>query len=510
MNSLRENQNPPRESMRCPKGTSMSLEDSSELPSVEAPQFPRLGILNDYVRVPYANGSSFASQFLYREFRRRGSRVTVVGPNDPKARPEDLPPRSICISSLPFRNHPGVQLSMPDRPALRRLAGEKLSLMVAQTGSALLDVGVWLRRNHRVPLVCVNTIHMPSVYDVLLPQAVHNNPVLTRLFQDRVVPWVESTTVNVYNNSDGLVVLSRGLKDYWRERGVTAPISVIPRAVDPSVFDKNHHADPFPRSAQRGGRLLVVCRHTREKNVERLLRIFAERIVPHRPDASLTLVGDGPDHDHFCNLAERLGIRERCHFPGEISLPEIPGWYRHADLFVYTSLSETYGQVVSEALWCGLPAVAFADDKGVSDQIVSNSDGYLVAPNAVDADEEFGARVLTLLGNDNMRAVFAQSAATKARYRSDPMRCIQSYEATFARAEQHCADAQLDPGPITRAAPLVHMTAMHSLLAVLGCVRPPATVNRHGRVQPTWDGVAEPELTGGQRPRLRSVPSAAA
>ena len=44
---------------------------------------------------------------------------------------------------------------------------------------------------------------------------------------------------------------------------------------------------------------------------------------------------------------------------------DTPKWYRHADVFVYTSLSETYGQVVSEALWCGLPVVAFVDDKGV-------------------------------------------------------------------------------------------------------------------------------------------------
>ena len=35
--------------------------------SAVAADFPKhIGILNDYVRVPYANGSSFASQFLYR------------------------------------------------------------------------------------------------------------------------------------------------------------------------------------------------------------------------------------------------------------------------------------------------------------------------------------------------------------------------------------------------------------------------------------------------------------
>lgn len=478
--------------------------------ALDAPLFPRLGILNDYVRIPYANGSSFASQFLYREFSRRGSEVTVIGPNDPKARPEELPPRSICLTALPFRNHPGVQLSFPDRASLKAMADAKLSLVVAQTGSALLDAGVWLRRNHRVPLVCVNTIHMPSVYDVLLPQAVHDNPMLTRLFQERVVPWVESTTASVYNSGDGLVVLSEGLKDYWRERGVRVPITVIPRSVDPSVFDQVGQPDPFAAEARRGKRLLVVCRHTREKNVERLLRIFAENIAPVEPHATLTLVGDGPDHDHFKQVAQKLGIAERCFFPGEISLPDIPAWYRHADLFVYTSLSETYGQVVSEALWCGLPAVAFEDDKGVSDQIVVDSDGFLIRPELPEANVLFANRVLSLLRNPTLRAVFGQRAEAKARRRSDPGRCIAAYEDAFSAAQLHCAETHdLTSSRVQRAAPLIHMTALHSLLAVLGCVRPPATVNRYGRKQPSWDLDFAPSEAPAPVSGLRSVPSAA-
>ena len=37
----------------------------------------RIGILNDYVRIPFANGSSFASQFLCREFVKRGHHVAL-------------------------------------------------------------------------------------------------------------------------------------------------------------------------------------------------------------------------------------------------------------------------------------------------------------------------------------------------------------------------------------------------------------------------------------------------
>ena len=466
------------------------------------PVVPRLGILNDYVRIPYANGSSFASQFLYREFRQRGSEVVVIGPHDPKARPEDLPPKHVCFRSLPLRNHPGVHLPMPSRAGLRRLAEADLSLVVAQTGSALLDAGLWLRRNHGVPMVCVNTIHLPSVYDVLLPEAIHENRLAHAVFQRRLVPWVERKTAEVYNGSDALVVLSEGLKEYWRQRGVTVPIAVISRSVEPNIFDRHPATDPFPTWARRGGRLLVVCRHTREKNVVRLLKIFAKHIAPKQPDASLTLVGDGPDHDYFKAQARRLRIADRCVFPGEVTLTDTPAWYRHADVFVYTSLSETYGQVVSEALWCGLPAVAFADHMGVSDQVSHESDGFLVDPRRSDADETFAHQVLRLLGDPAMRQEFSKRAADKAHRRSDPQRCISAYEDVFAQAKESAQRNFGAPSRFELARPVMHWAALHMLLAALGCVRPPAIVNRHGRRQPLWDAF---DATAGSERRVERV-----
>lgn len=448
---------------------------------------PRLGILNDYVRIPYANGSSFASQFLYREFKRKGSQVTIIGPKDPKMNQADLPPDHVTFASLPLRNHPGVYLPMPNRESLSALADAKLDLVVAQTGSALMNAGLWLRRNHGVPLVCVNTIHLPSVYDVLLPEALHNNQLSHELFQKRVVPWVEQRSVDIYNGGDALVVLSEGLKTYWRERGVTVPIEVIPRSVEPTIFDQQTAEDPYPEWAVRGDRLLCICRHTREKNVLRLLDIFAREVLPVRPAASLALVGDGPDHDAFKDHARKLGVLDRCIFPGEVRLQDTPAWYRHADLFVYTSLSETYGQVVSEALWCGLPVIAFVDDKGVSDQVIHESDGFLVDPTRPASDREFGSRVCQLLAEPSLRLAFGKRAEEKARRRSDPSACVAAYERVFGDAIENCRASFRVGGLVERNAPVISWAAVHTLLAGLGCVRAPAVVNRHGRQQPDWD-----------------------
>src|ERR1041384_7701119 len=81
----RSEKNSQRSKMRSEEGRVIeAVEGESESATARRPgQWPeRLGILNDYVRIPYANGSSFASQFLYREFKKRGHRVTVIGPDD--------------------------------------------------------------------------------------------------------------------------------------------------------------------------------------------------------------------------------------------------------------------------------------------------------------------------------------------------------------------------------------------------------------------------------------------
>jgi 1,2-diacylglycerol 3-alpha-glucosyltransferase len=472
-----------------------SLASSERDAEAARPEWPaRIGILNDYVRIPHANGSSFASQFLYREFRRRGHRVTVIGADDPETKPADLPEHVVSFPSLPLRNHPGVHLALPSRRRLRRLELERLDVVLAQTGSAMLEAGVWLRARRGVPLVCVNTIHMPSVYNVVLPEAL----IRTRAdeaFREHVVPWVEERLVSAYNQGDGLVVLASGLKRYWEERGVRVPIHVVPRAVDAGVFDAEPGADPFPAAAKRGARLLVVCRQTREKGVAELLEIFAKFVAPVVDEATLTIVGDGPDRDTFEQLTERLGVARKVFFAGEQALAAIPGFLKHADVFVYTSLSETYGQVVSEAQWCRLPVVALADGMGVSQQIEHEKTGLLIDPTG-DAEQvkwRFSKAVLRLLREPRERERLRQEAAEQVRRRARVELSVERYYSAFAAAREHRQRAaRLSAPPLCEARALARWTGLHLTLAGVGLLRSPGRVNRNATRQPNWDG---PRLT---------------
>lgn len=451
----------------------------------------RIGIVNDYVRIPYANGSSFASQFLYREFRKRGHRVTIIGADDPETMPADLPEHAVSFLSLPLRNHPGVHLALPSRQRLLQLEQENLDVVLAQTGSAMLEAGVWLRARRGVPLLCVNTIHLPSVYKLVLPEALYETRA-DEAFREHVVPWIEQQTVRAYNQSDGLIVLSEGLRSYWETRGVRVPIHVIPRAIEPAVFDALPAADPFPQAAARGARLLVVCRQVREKGVAELLEIFAKYVAKVVPQASLTLVGDGPDRDTFMLRAQELGVAQRVFFAGEQPLSAVPAFLQHADVFVYTSLSETYGQVVSEAQWCRLPVVALADGMGVSQQVEHERTGLLVDPRG-DPEQvkwRFAKAVLRLLHEPRERERLQREAETQVRRRARPELSVTRYYEAFAAARAHLEKAStLEPLVTMRQMrSLARWTGLHLTLAGVGLLRPPTTVNRNHTRQPNWDG----------------------
>lgn len=468
----------------------------------------RIGILNDYIRIPFANGSSFASQFLRREFVRRGHKVSVIGPADPYATAAELPEDCVALASGPLRTHPGVRVALPTPSALRAVVAKKLELVLGQSGNELIDLGIWLRTTHAVPFLAVNTMHLPSYYHVILPDWARANRAVTSMFEQQIIPSLERHAARVYNQGDGLIVLSRGLERYWRAHGVQVPIHVIPRAVDHNIFGVPATSDPFAARAMPGQRLVCVCRHSREKDLSRLLEIFARYIAPNLSDATLTLVGDGPDHASLKLEAERLGVADRVFFPGEVSLHQVAAYYRHADLFVYTSRSETYGQVVSEALYCGLPVVAFHDGKGVSDQVSSGSDGVLV-PSAgakAQADWRFGAEVVALLHSAHTRHQLSANARRNARQRCDAERCIARYYDAFAAARSHCARSYKPVSAARSWRPIVRWASMHSALLGLGLLRPPAAIGQLGRAQPKlgWRATTAATQLTGSRSSLRT------
>lgn len=457
----------------------------------------RVAILSDFTRISYANGAVFQTRFLYQELRRCGHEVTVIGPHDPDATPEELAPGTVALPSVPLKTYPGLHLPMPLAPWIFNPDRWHFDIVFAQTTSLLLEFGVWLRRMKGVPLLVVNTTHLVAAYDVLLPEKLSRNELLQSGVLMTLTKPYEKLFSRIYNQSDGLIVLSEGLRAYWRERGVTSPIHVIPRTVQPEVFDRPLGPDPYTHLIerqglpQRGPRLLCAGRHTREKAQDRVIRIFAKHVLPYEPDATLTLVGDGPDTELYRRVARGVGAENRVFFTGEVPWMTMPDFYRYADVFVHASLSETYGNVMGEALWCGTPTVAFADGMGVSSQIQDGVNGILFAPGKDEteeaADAAFGRAVVELIRDPQARAKLGKAAAKRARERVSPGAVHQRIADAFQHAQDHAAACGLRP--------VAHRPRVMQWLTTLQHARPWTTFNGiiylSGHLRPAKSGKRE-------------------
>ncbi len=131
------------------------------------------------------------------------------------------------------------------------------------------------------------------------------------------------------------------------------------------------------------GRFLVgwIGRMTGVKRTDDVLRAF-KLLRDRGVDASLCMVGDGPDFSRVLQLAGELGIMRDCLFPGYQE--QIGPFFAAFDVFVLPSANEGTPVTAIEALASGCPVVATRVG-GVPDVVRDGEDGFLVETGAVDA-----------------------------------------------------------------------------------------------------------------------------
>jgi len=100
--------------------------------------------------------------------------------------------------------------------------------------------------------------------------------------------------------------------------------------------------------------ILTVGRLSLQKDQATLIKAFA--MLPIDLNAKLVILGEGPLRADLTALVSQLGLEERILLPGFTTDPY--PWFRSADLFVLSSRWEGFGNVIVEALECGLPVVS--------------------------------------------------------------------------------------------------------------------------------------------------------
>jgi glycosyltransferase involved in cell wall biosynthesis len=181
-----------------------------------------------------------------------------------------------------------------------------------------------------------------------------------------------------HNRTAATFVPCHTLRAELLERGFQR-VEVMSRGVDAHLFTPARRSTELRRHWNAGADapvLIYVGRLASEKNVPLALRAF-EAVHAQRPDARLVVVGDGPQRRSL------QASHPQVHFVGLQRGSELAAHYASADVFLFPSLSETFGNVTLEAMASGLAVVAF--DAAAAGALIRNGRNGLLAP-AADAD----------------------------------------------------------------------------------------------------------------------------
>jgi glycosyltransferase involved in cell wall biosynthesis len=161
------------------------------------------------------------------------------------------------------------------------------------------------------------------------------------------------------------------------------------------------------------------------KGYDHLLRALAP-LRTERDDWRLSIAGEGPEREALEGLAAALGLADRVSFLGHRSKDEIATMMQESDLFVLSSLTETFSAAAAEALASGLPVLATRC--GGPEEYLTPEVGQLVAAGDPEALRAGLANILSRLDDFHRPAL-----AAFARSRFSPDEIGRQIDAVYER-----------------------------------------------------------------------------
>ena len=311
---------------------------------------------------PEVNGVANTMHQLVARLSARGYRLRVVRPRQPgEARtPPDAEAPATLVAGLPIPGYPGLRFGLPAFGRLHRLwADARPDLVYIATEGPLGHAALRAARAHAIPTLTGFHTRFEQ-YSRHYGLALLAGPIRRALR-------------GFHNRSDATLVPTDALRGRLLAQGY-ARVEVFGRGVDTALFSPTRRRHAL-RTAWGCGPADPVClyvgRLAAEKNIRVALESFAA-VRQRLPRACCVLVGDGPERARMQRAHPQLI------FTGTQVGEALAEHYASADLFIFPSLTETFGNVIPEAMASGLPVVAF--DEAAAHSLIHNGENGIRVP----------------------------------------------------------------------------------------------------------------------------------
>ena len=373
---------------------------------------------------PEVNGVAMTLEKLVRGMAERGHRVQVVRPFQPAwdsahQKPDDLNGRveMTTVRGLPLPRYEGLRFGLPAKGRLLRS---------------------WRDPEHRPDVVHIAT-EGPLGFSATAAARKLGIP-LTSTFHTNFHQYgkhygyglvgglVERYLRFVHDRCTCTLVPSLGQKSDLAEAGFTN-LFTLARGVDTELFHPSRRNDELRRSWSVEGDepvCIYVGRVAQEKNIPLAVRAF-EAFAEVNPEAKFVIVGDGParagiekQHPEFIYAGMRRG-------------EDLAAHYASADVFLFGSTTETFGNVVAEAMASGLAVLTY--DYAAGQMLIdSGTNGRLAA---FDDEAAFLAGARDLAGMTPAARADMGRAARRTAEGMSWSSILDQFEAVLSDAAEH-------------------------------------------------------------------------
>jgi len=217
------------------------------------------------------------------------------------------------------------------------------------------------------------------------------------------------------------------MSDDGEPSGTDMSIRVIPNFVDTNLYQRTRCTQLERQIRGNGEHILMHVSNFRPvKRVQDCIHILSE--VRKSINATLLLVGDGPERSEAERLVRDLGLVDHVKFLGKQSaLPEI---LSVADIFLLPSQQESFGLSALEAMSCSVPVVA-TNIGGIPEVVAHGDTGYIAELGDV---QRMAKYCVELLSNPKKLNIFSENARKRAVEKFDISLIVPQYEALYEEA----------------------------------------------------------------------------
>ncbi|ACL69869.1 glycosyltransferase family 4 protein [Halothermothrix orenii] len=341
---------------------------------------------------PQINGVTKNLDKLINYYEKHGIKYIVFAPKMPEIK-DYMENNIIRLASLKFILYPECRVSLPNYFKIKeKLDKFKPDLIKVITPFNLGLCGLRYSKRNNIPLIAsyhTNFDKYLSYYNLrFLEKPVWN-----------FLKWF-------HGQSSLNLCPSKMTKRELEEKGIEN-IRVWGRGIDTDLFSPEKRSNNVRKRYNFENKLalLYVGRLAPEKNLKLLIKAVKLLNKKYKNKISLILTGEGPMFSELKEIAPENTI-----FTGYLTGKTLASIYVSSDVFVFPSVTETYGNVILEAMASGLPVVAF-DAGGVKENLIDRYNGLACFRNNID---DFVNKIEEVISNESLRETLGQNARQHA------------------------------------------------------------------------------------------------